>query len=273
MKRFPFLTVVTAVAMTATTASAQGKGAGAAKSPHVTTAPTSGGQSSHGPATSTGSGKPSTLPGSGKSASAGSNKPTTAGASTSHGGGNKSGSTSSSTSTSTTGTTTGTTETTEAAPPNAVSTKIAGNPKQLARLQPQLDALGLTLEEATAGFRNQGQFIAAMNVAKNRGIDFVALQEAMTVDGLSLGQAAKKVLNTPPAPEAPTGDAGTGTSTGSTGTGTGTGSTGTGTGSTGTGTGTGSTGTGSTGTGSTGTGTTTAERPPAGPSVSRGSRT
>jgi len=109
--------------------------------------------------------------------------------------------------------------------------------------------MGLTLEEATAGFRNQGQFIAALNVSKNRGLDFVALQEAMTVDGLSLGQAAKKVLNTPPAPET-TGD-GSSTGTGSTGTGT------TGTGTTGSGsTGTGSTGTGSTGTGTTGTGTT-----------------
>jgi hypothetical protein len=126
----------------------------------------------------------------------------------------------------------------------------------MAKIQPQLDALGLTLEEATKGFRNQGQFIAALNASKNRGIDFVALQEAMTVEGLSLGQAAKKVANTPPPAETPDGDAGTGT--GGTGTGTtGTGSTGTGdtgTGSTGTGS-TGTTGTGSTGTGSTGTST------------------
>jgi hypothetical protein len=98
----------------------------------------------------------------------------------------------------------------------------------------------LTLEEATKGFRNQGQFIAALNAAKNHNLDFVALQEAMTVDGMSLGQAAKKVANTPPPAETPDGDAGTG---------------GTGTGSTGNGQlpvrarrGTGSTGTGSTGT-------------------------
>jgi hypothetical protein len=131
--------------------------------------------------------------------------------------------------------------------------KINKNPAQLAKIQPQLDALGLTLEEATSGFRNQGQFIAALNAAKNRNLDFVALQEAMTVEGMSLGQAAKKVANTPPPAETPEGDAGTG-GTGSTGTG------GTGTGSTGTGTtGTGSTGTGSTGTGSTGTGTGTAQ--------------
>jgi hypothetical protein len=130
----------------------------------------------------------------------------------------------------------------------------------MAKIQPQLDALGLTLDEATKGFRNQGQFIAALNAATNRNLDFVALQEAMTLDGMSLGQAAKKVANTPPPTETPDGDAdaGTGgTGTGDTGTGgTGTGDTGTGTGDTGTGdTGTGTTGTGSTGTG-TGTGST-----------------
>ena len=132
-------------------------------------------------------------------------------------------------------------------PPNPVSMKIEKNPAQLARAMDFLTPLGLTLEEGTAGFRNQGQFNAAMNASKNRGISFVDLQQAMTVDGLSLGQAAKKVLNTPPAPEAPATDTGT-TGTGTTGTGT----TGTGTTDTGT-TGTGTTGTGTTGTGTTGT--------------------
>jgi hypothetical protein len=109
----------------------------------------------------------------------------------------------------------------------------------------------MSLEEASAGFRNQGQFIAALNAARNKGIDFVQLKDAMTLDGLSLGQAAKQVRNAPPV--APTtGTTGTGTTgTGTTGTGT------TGTGTTGTGTtGTGTTGTGTTGTGTTGTGST-----------------
>jgi hypothetical protein len=98
----------------------------------------------------------------------------------------------------------------------------------------------MTIEEASAGFRNQGQFIAALNVSKNQNIDFVQLKDAMTLDGLSLGQAAKQVRNAPaPVPTAPT-DGGT----------TGTGTTGTGT------TGTGTTGTGTTGTGTTSTGTT-----------------
>ena len=91
--------------------------------------------------------------------------------------------------------------------------KIGKNPAQLAKIQPQLDALGLTLEEATKGFRNQGQFIAALNAAKNHNLDFVALQEAMTVDGMSLGQAAKKVANTPPPRRRRSAPAGTGTAT------------------------------------------------------------
>jgi hypothetical protein len=59
---------------------------------------------------------------------------------------------------------------------------------------------GMTLEAATAGFRNQGQFIAAVNASKNQGVSFVDLQKAMTQDGLSVGQAVKKVKSTPPPP-------------------------------------------------------------------------
>jgi len=60
---------------------------------------------------------------------------------------------------------------------------------------------GMTIEEASTGFRNQGQFIAALNASRNQGLDFVQLKDAMTVDGLSLGQAAKQVRTTPaPAP-------------------------------------------------------------------------
>ena len=58
---------------------------------------------------------------------------------------------------------------------------------------------GMTLEQASSGFRNQGQFIAALNASKNRGLPFADLQKAMTVDGMSLGQAAKTVKAMPPA--------------------------------------------------------------------------
>jgi hypothetical protein len=83
---------------------------------------------------------------------------------------------------------------------------------------------GMTLEQASAGFRNQGQFIAALNASKNRGLVFADLQKAMTVDGMSLGQAAKYVRTLPPvlAPipttgtTTPTAPAGTTTTTTST---------------------------------------------------------
>jgi hypothetical protein len=81
---------------------------------------------------------------------------------------------------------------------------------------------GMTIEEASAGFRNQGQFMAALNVSRNQNIDFVQLKDAMTVDGLSLGQAAKQVRTTPaptPAPDTTAGSTTTvsvSTSTGST---------------------------------------------------------
>lgn len=80
--------------------------------------------------------------------------------------------------------------------PNKVSTKLTGNPARLARVQAMLPA-GMTLEQASSGFRNQGQFLAALNASKNRGLPFADLQWAMTVDGLSLGQAAKLLRNAP----------------------------------------------------------------------------
>ena len=139
----------------------------------------------------------------------------------------------------TTTTTTTTTPTAPVAPPNALSTKISKNPNQLARFSAMLPE-GMSLEQATTGFRNQGQFIAALNASKNQGVSFADLQTAMTVDGLSLGQAVKQLRNAPPeAPEAP---AAGGTTTGGTTTG---------------GTTTGGTTTGGTTTGGTTTGGTT----------------
>ena len=102
-------------------------------------------------------------------------------------------------STSPTATATGTTTTATTVAPNAISAKIAAKPNQLAHIKTQLPA-GMTLEQASAGFRNQGQFIAALNASKNQGVDFKLLQTAMTVDGKSLGQAVKELRGvTPPA--------------------------------------------------------------------------
>ena len=112
---------------------------------------------------------------------------------------------------------------------------------------------GMTLEEASAGFRNQGQFLAALNASKNQGVKFADLQTAMTTDGLSLGQAVKQLRNAPPATTTPGTTTG-GTTSGGTTTG-GTTAGGTTTGGTTTG-GTTSGGTTS-GTATTGSGTTT----------------
>ena len=78
-----------------------------------------------------------------------------------------------------------------------IATKISKNPQQLARITGMLPA-GMTLDQATAGFRNQGQFIAALNASKNQHIPFADLQKAMTTDGLSLGEAVRKLRPTPP---------------------------------------------------------------------------
>jgi hypothetical protein len=78
---------------------------------------------------------------------------------------------------------------------NGLAAKISNNPNQLARVTAMLPQ-GMTLEQATAGFRNQGQFIAALNASKNQGVPFADLQKAMTVDGLSLGQAVRGLKNT-----------------------------------------------------------------------------
>jgi hypothetical protein len=75
---------------------------------------------------------------------------------------------------------------------NDVASKISNNPEQLARIEALLPK-GMTLEQASAGFKNQGQFIAALNASKNQGVDFADLQTAMTTDGLSLGQAVKQL--------------------------------------------------------------------------------
>jgi len=65
----------------------------------------------------------------------------------------------------------------------------------------------MTLNTASAGFRNQGQFIAAVHVSQNLGIPFADLRAAMlglprpgttpapntTLTPLSLGQAIKQL--------------------------------------------------------------------------------
>jgi hypothetical protein len=67
------------------------------------------------------------------------------------------------------------------------------NPQLRARLQAMLPS-GMTLEQAAEGFRNQGQFIAAVQQSNNHHISFADLKTEMTGDNpLSLGQAMRKL--------------------------------------------------------------------------------
>ena len=70
----------------------------------------------------------------------------------------------------------------------AVGPNVPKNPKLQAKLQAMLPP-GMTLDEAAAGFKNQGQFIAAMNVSNNLGIPFEDLKFQMVDQQSSLGQA------------------------------------------------------------------------------------
>jgi hypothetical protein len=108
---------------------------------------------------------------------------------------------SSTTSTETTPTTTTTSTGTTWEPTNAVAEKLMGKPNQLAKAKAVLPA-GTDINDATAGFKNFGQFNAAVNVSQNLGIDFADLKSAMTGITLegdktneptkSLGQAIKQ---------------------------------------------------------------------------------
>jgi hypothetical protein len=66
--------------------------------------------------------------------------------------------------------------------------------------RPQLNAKvtallpsGTSLNDASTGFKNQGQFIAALHVSRNLGIPFKSLQDDMTTKKLSLGQSIQNL--------------------------------------------------------------------------------
>jgi hypothetical protein len=50
--------------------------------------------------------------------------------------------------------------------------------------------------DAAEGFRNLGQFVAAVNASHNHDLDFAKLKTAMVEDGMSLGQAMKEQRST-----------------------------------------------------------------------------
>jgi len=100
------------------------------------------------------------------------------------------GTTTGSTTTTTTTTTTGTT-----IPLTPVQQKLQKNTNLAGKLQSRLPA-GTDLNTAAAGFRNLGQFVAAVNVSNNLGLDFTTLKTAMVTDGKSLGQAIQSQKGT-----------------------------------------------------------------------------
>jgi hypothetical protein len=95
---------------------------------------------------------------------------------------------------STTSTTT-TTPTGTAIPLTPVQQKLQKNTNLAGKLQPRLPP-GTDLNTAAAGFRNLGQFVAAVNVSNNLGLDFTTLKTAMVTDGKSLGQAIQSQKGT-----------------------------------------------------------------------------
>ena len=69
-----------------------------------------------------------------------------------------------------------------------VQQKLQQNTNLASKLQSRLPA-GTDLNAAAAGFRNLGQFVAAVNVSNNLSLDFPTLKTAMVTNGSSLGQA------------------------------------------------------------------------------------
>jgi hypothetical protein len=96
----------------------------------------------------------------------------------------------------TSGATTGPTSTSPSIQLNPIAAKISSKPQLGARITAMLPK-GMTLNQASMGFKNQGQFIAALHVSQNLGCDcFKQLQTDMTKKHMSLGQAIQDVKKT-----------------------------------------------------------------------------
>lgn len=86
---------------------------------------------------------------------------------------------------------------------NPIAAKLQGKPLG-SRIEQMLVPSSMTLDAASAGFRNQGQFIAAVHVSQNLGVPFADLKATMLgipVPGatvtptspMSLGQAIQRL--------------------------------------------------------------------------------
>ena len=74
---------------------------------------------------------------------------------------------------------------------------LAAQPQLSQRLQGMLPA-GMTVDQAADGFKNLGQFVAAVNVSKNLGIPFDQLKAQVTGPSpKSLGKRSTRSSRTP----------------------------------------------------------------------------
>ena len=73
--------------------------------------------------------------------------------------------------------------------------KLQRNSKLADKLSGRLPA-GTDVMKAAEGFRNLGQFVAAVNVSNNLGIPFTELKARMVDDGMSLGRAIQDLRPT-----------------------------------------------------------------------------
>ena len=87
-------------------------------------------------------------------------------------------------------------ETHSSKPPMTVAQRVDANPQLVTRLTPLLPS-GMTIDQAAAGFKNKGQFIAALHVSKDLNIPFDKLKAAVTgPDHVSLGKAIQTLQPT-----------------------------------------------------------------------------
>jgi hypothetical protein len=89
------------------------------------------------------------------------------------------------------------TPTTTTTAPSSTTTPSAlpKNPRLVERLRTMLPD-GTDMSLAAAGFRNQGQFVAAVQVSHNLGIPFAELKTRMVTDEMSLGRAIQDLRPT-----------------------------------------------------------------------------
>ena len=91
--------------------------------------------------------------------------------------------------------------TTPITPLNPIAAKIYSHPQLTSKLTTMLPK-GMTLNQASAGFKNQGQFIAALHVSRNLGIPFKDLRTQMVTDHRSLGQSIQTLKKSADSPTA-----------------------------------------------------------------------